>query len=249
MLLDDAPLFGNRFEFMLENHVLPMLWTLESWVKEFEPPEIRSDRDLDLYAVACQHTAFHYNWGHVMVTTLVADSMADMARFCRSVKPSGLQAETGRLWQRTKSWDGKKSQQHCKAPPFVLGGEFWDSARAIHESTGLDATGFSGGTEFIEGMIRARNLIVHNSSLVKKVGKKFVECPIEDPPTGVVTDEKEPEESNEFAVRFPDYVSVDYIEVSPELFQKNLELVKQFLYWSQSQLTLLFEPPVTDQPQ
>jgi hypothetical protein len=156
-----------------------------------------------------EHSRFTYNWAHVMLTTRVLDALKTWSGHLVDLRP-----------RVTHSDKGAPPCARRKGEMLRLREEFADRFK-IEFSKGPS------GKEFLEGMVLARNKIVHNGAMAWEASSN---------PDAIVvegTDESSPSKCDrDFKTRFPAYIDgASRITVSEDLFKTNVERTMAFVTW------------------
>lgn len=167
--------------------------------------EDREAVEMEEICNAVEHSRFTFNWAHVMLTTRVQDALKALAGHVIDTRPKRRYPGKGEMLQ--------------------LGAEFADRFK-------IDFSKCPSGASFLEGMVLARNKIVHNGAMAWEATGS---------PDAIVvegTEEWSPSERDrDFVTRFPEYADGTYrITVTEELFRTNVERAKVFVTWVGEQL-------------
>jgi hypothetical protein len=151
---------------------------------------------------AVEHSRFTYNWAHVMLTTRVVDVLKTLSGHLITLRPEGKYSEKGEIPRLRAEFADRFKIEFSKCPS---------------------------GESFLEGMVLARNKIVHNGAMVWEASSG---------PDAIVVDGAEewfPSECDrDFVTRFAEYVDVDSanrINVTEALFETNVERARAFVTW------------------
>jgi hypothetical protein len=177
-----------------------------------------------------EHSRFTYNWAHVMLTTRVLDALKTLL---------------GQLVGfPLKSMHSDKGAPSCAR----RSGEIPRLAAEFADRFEIDFSKCPSGDSFLEGMVLARNKIVHNGAMAWEASSSPDAIVIEG------TDEWSPSKCDrDFATRFPEYIDgANRITVSEELFKTNVERTMAFVTWVGERLDsfvqLLTKPSVGHSP-
>lgn len=178
---------------ILEGQADAVLCNLRKAEAEGRLHEERADVEMAAVCDSIEHSRFTYNWAHVMLATRVLDFLRKLSSRLTDVQPKG-------------KYSGSSEVQRLTA-------EF--AARF-----GIDFSKVPVGDSFLEGMVIARNKIVHNGAMAWELSSR--------PDTILVEGAEEtwcPSNfDQEFVERFPEYVdSADRITVTATLFNGNVE--------------------------
>ena len=171
--------------------------------------EDREAVEMEAVSDCVEHLRFTYNWAHVMLTTRMVDALKTWSAHLVDFQP------------KAKSSDkGTPSCARRAAEIRRLGAEF-----AVRFT--IEFSKCPNGDSFLEGMVIARNKIVHNGAMAWQAASN--------PDTIVVegTEEWSPWKCDrEFVAEFREYVdSANRITVSEELFKANAERTMAFITW------------------
>lgn len=159
----------------------------------------REDVEMAKVDDCAEHERYVYNWAHVMRTTRVVDVLRALSWLLSEVVPKG----------NHQGYELKR-----------LGAEFTDR---FHIALG-DAPN---GIGFLEGMVLARDKIVHNAGMAWEASSQ----------PDVILSEGAPAWSPKttdqtFVQRFPEYVDgIHRISVTKEVLKRNAEQSQAFVTW------------------
>ena len=161
--------------------------------------EDREAVEMEAVLDSVEHSRFTYNWAHVMLTARVLDALKTWSEHLIDLRP--------------------KRKQSCKGEIPKLRAEFADRFK-------IDFSKCPSDDSFLEGMVLARNKIVHNGAMAWEASSS-PDARVEG------TDEWSPSKCDrDFATRFPEYIdSANRITVSEELFKTNVERTMAFVTW------------------
>lgn len=172
--------------------------TAASGLLHDELAEIEWAKVSDIY----EHKRFVYNWAHVMLSTRVVDALRRLARLLQEEKPKGNYSE-----KRTTEVDR-------------LANEFAHRFK-------IEFSSCPTGKPFLQGMVIARNKIVHNGAMLWEA--KSNPNPI------LIEGEEEPwipeVDDQEFVKQFPAHADGDRITITEEIFAANAENSLRFIEW------------------
>ena len=166
-----------------------------------------------------EHSRFTYNWAHVMLTTRVLDALKTLLGQLVGFPPKSTHSDKG-------------------APSCARrSGEIPRLAAEFADRFGIDFLKCPSGDAFLEGMVLARNKIVHNGAMAWEASSSPGAIVVEG------TEEWSPSKRDqEFVTRFPEYVdSANRITVSEVLFKTNVELASAFVTWAGERLDLFVQ--------
>lgn len=162
--------------------------------------EDRADVELGKVVDCVEHQRYVANWAHVMLTTRVVDVLRALSWLLVEVRPKG------NYYKKDRS-----EVQRLEA-------EFADRF-------GITLGDAPTGTGFLEGMVVARNKIVHNAGMLWEASSQ----------PNTITTEGEPWTpkafDQDFATRFPEYVDGERITIKKEPFDANVTRSVAFVEW------------------
>jgi len=207
---------------MLEAEAHTVLSKLQKAAAEGSLCDDRAEVEMAAVGYAAEHSTFIYNWVHVMLTTRVLDALRTLSWDLADVCPKG-------------KYSGK-----CELKRLQL--EFVDRF-------GIEFSRSPVGDAFLEGMVVARNKIVHNGARAFEASSPSDAIAIE----GTEAEWSPSNFDREFVARFPDYVDgTDRIAVSETLFKANVDQALAFVSWVGEQIDsfvkLLVEPAAAHLP-
>ena len=161
--------------------------------------EEREAVELEAVLDSVEHSRFTFNWAHVMLTTRVVDVLKTLSGDLIAVRPKGTYSVKGEIRR--------------------LSAEFADRFK-------IDFSKCPSGDPFLEGMVLARNKIVHNGAMAWEASSS-PDARVEG------TDEWSPWKCDrDFATRFPEYIDgANRITVPEKLFKTNVERTMAFVTW------------------
>jgi hypothetical protein len=182
--------------------------------------EERADIEWDKIADIAQHERFVYNWAHVMLTTRVVDTLRTLAAHLNGIVPKANYGKTG--------------------------GELGRLAAEFSMRCNIDLSKSPDGVEFLEGMVLARNKIIHNAGMLWEGSSdpNTIQVEGDEPWTPATHDQ-------EFIKRFPVYADNDRITITKELFETNANLSLRFIEWLTNrfdQFVRFLNAPTTSTP-
>jgi len=195
--------------------------------------DLHEDREaVEMEAVfdSVEHCRFTYNWAHVMLTTRVVDVLKTWSGHLIDLRPRGTYSDKG----------APTCARRAKEIPR-LRTEFADRFK-------IEFSKCPSGDSFLEGMVLARNKIVHNAALAWEASSSPDDIEVEG------TEEGAPSKCDrDFVIRFPEYVdSANRITVTEALFKTNVERARDFVRWVGEQLDsfvqLLTKPSAGSSP-
>jgi hypothetical protein len=193
---------------ILERRAETVLFNLQSAAAEENLDEERADVEMVAFCDSVEHSRFTYNWAHVMLTTRVVDTLKTLSSHLVDFRAKG-------------KYSGKSEV-------LRLGFEFADRYK-------IDFSKCSTGDSFLEGMVRARNKIVHNGAAVWEASSRPDAMVVE----GTENEWSPSECDQSFVSRFPEYVdSTNRITVTERLFRTNVERALLFVQWVGEQVDL-----------
>ena len=201
---------------ILDEEAETVLFNLRKAAADGNLHEERADVDMVAFFDSIEHSRFTYNWAHVMLTTRVMDMLKTL---CSHLV------------------DSRRKGKYCGSEFLRIRAEFADRFE-------IDFSRCPTGDSFLEGMVLARNKIVHNGAMVWEASSR---------PSYVVVEGTDEQWSpttfdRDFVDRFSEYGdSSARITVTGTLFDTNVELALAFVTWVGEQLDsfvrLLAKPP------
>jgi hypothetical protein len=151
-------------------------------------------------AYVAEHSRFTYNWAHVMLTTRVVDALKTLSGHLIDARPKGRCSKKGEISRLSAEFADRFKIKFSKCPS---------------------------GDAFLEGMVLARNKIVHNGAMAWEA------CSNPDAIVVEGTEDWSPSKCDrDFVARFPEYVDSDKrITVAEQLFKTNTERASTFVTW------------------
>lgn len=192
--------------------------------------EEREAVEMEAVFDSVEHSRFTFNWAHVMLTTRVLDLLKTLSRQLVDLRPKATHPDKG---THSCARQGREVLR--------LEAEFADRFK-------IEFSKCPSGYSFLEGMVLARNKIVHNGAMAWEASSN---------PDAIVvegTDEWSPWKCDrDFATRFPEYIDgANRITVPEELFKTNVERTMAFVTWVGEHLDsfvqLLTKPSVGHSP-
>ena len=161
--------------------------------------EERADVEMATVCDSDEHSRFTYNWAHVMLATRVLDFLRKLSAHLTDIQPKGKYSGQSEVQRLTAEFAARFRIDFSKVPV---------------------------GDSFLEGMVVARNKIVHNGAMAWELSSR--------PDTILVEGAEEtwcPSKfDQEFVERFPEYVDgTDRITVTATLFSENVEQALRFV--------------------
>lgn len=153
---------------------------------------------------AAEHSRFTYNWAHVMLTTRVVDALKTLSGHLIDPRPKGRCSKKGEILRLSAEFADRFNIELSECPK---------------------------GVALLEGMVLARNKIVHNGAMAWEA------CSDPDAIAVEGAEEWSPSKCDrDFVERFPEYVDSDKrITVTEQLFKTNTEWASAFVTWVSGQ--------------
>jgi len=147
-----------------------------------------------------EHERFVYNWALVMLTTRTIDALKHLTRLLDKLMPPYKRTGKNELSRVTNEYRDRCNIVLADAPT---------------------------GIAFFEGMVLARNKIVHNDGLLYELSSDPNPILAEgDPPWQPTTDDQE------FAARLPEYVDGERITVTKAIFDQRAQQALDFITYA-----------------
>jgi hypothetical protein len=163
--------------------------------------EDRAEVEWAKVADVAEHERFVYNWAHVMLTTRVIDALRALSGLLTEIVPKGDYRKKGR-------------------------GELQRLEAEFAERFNITLSSAPTGTIFLEGMVLARNKIVHNGAMLWEAITK---------PNRILIEGDEPwtpeKPDQDFVQRFPTYVDGDRVTSTKDVFETNVAKALAFTEW------------------
>jgi hypothetical protein len=176
--------------------------------------EDRADVEMARASDSMEHARFMYNWAHVMLTTRVLDVLKTLSSHFVELRP-------------------KRKYHGCDF--LRLKSEFADRF-------GIEFSKCPTGDSFLEGMVLARNKIVHNGAMAWEASSHPDAIVVE----GTCEEWSPSKFDQDFVNRFPEYADgADRITVTEELFKSNAGRVLEFVTWVGEQVDAFVQLPTT----
>lgn len=149
---------------------------------------------------AAEHSRFTYNWAHVMLTTRALDVLRALSWHLTDLRPKGKYSGPGEIPKLRAEFAERFKIEFSECPS---------------------------GYSLLEGMVVARNKVVHNGSMAWEASSRPDAILVEG--TNVWSPSKV---DRDFVARFPEYVDSDKrITVTEALFKVNVERTSAFVTW------------------
>jgi hypothetical protein len=146
-----------------------------------------------------EHSRFTYNWAHVMLTTRVVDVLKTLSGHLIELQPKNKYPQEGEIPRLRAEFADRFNIEFSLCPS---------------------------GDSFLDGMVLARNKIVHNGAMAWEASSNPDAILV-----GGAAEWSPSKRDRDFVARFPEYVDDNRITVTQELFNTNVERAKVFVTW------------------